>query len=446
MKNHILVVDDEKNIRVTLRSALEEEGYRVSLASDGLSALSIFEKENPDVVILDIWMEGIDGLGVLQKIKEKDSFLPVIMMSGHGTIETAVKATKLGAFDFVEKPLSLEKLLLLIQNVLSVKALREENKKLREALSKQFNMIVGSTVMKTLQQQIAVAAPTHSWVLITGENGTGKELVARSIHEQSSRASKNFVAVNCAAIPEDLIESELFGHEKGAFTGAALSKKGKFEMAHEGTLFLDEVGDMSVKTQAKILRVLQEKKFERVGGTETYVVDVRVVGATNKNLTQEITEGRFREDLYYRLNVIPLHIPPLRERREDIPLLVHFFLEQIAKDNGKKVKSISKEAMIMLEAYHWPGNVRELKNVVERLFIMTPSAEIVSFDVELSLREAKKESTYMGDYKRAKGQFEKEYLEHKLKEFEGNISKTAKEIGVERSHLHRKLKMYGIQI
>jgi len=451
MSGHILVVDDEKNIRKTLRSALMEEGYRVTEAENGKTALSLIKEKRPDVILLDIWMEGLDGIETLKMIKKDDPYASVVMMSGHGNIETAVKATKLGAFDFIEKPLSLEKILLVIKNLLSVHLLQEENKLLRAQVQKRFQIVMGSSQMESLCKQIRVAAPTNSWMLITGENGTGKELVARSIHEQSQRARRPFIEVNCAAIPEELIESELFGHEKGAFTGATASKRGKFELAHEGTLFLDEIADMSLKTQAKILRVLQEQKFERVGGNQMFQVDVRVIGATNKSLLEEIKEGRFRNDLYYRLNVIPLHVPALRERPEDIPVLIEYFLRQMAQESGKKIKMITKEAVRVLKAYEWPGNVRELKNIVERLFIMTIMNEITVHDIPESIREwedrNKINQMKVGShYRRAKIKFEKAYLEKKLKEFEGNISKTARAIGMERSNLHRKMRAYRIEV
>jgi len=447
MNGHILVVDDEKNIRKTLRSALEEEGYEVSEASHGKAALECVEKRRPDVILLDIWMEGIDGLEVLKRIKANDETASVVMMSGHANIETAVKATKFGAFDFIEKPLSLEKILLVIKNLLSVHQLQEENRLLRQQVERNYQIVVGSSKMRELLAQISVAAPTNSWVLITGENGTGKELIARAIHDQSRRQKKPFIEVNCAAIPEELIESELFGHEKGAFTGAISSKKGKFELADGGTLFLDEIADMSLKTQAKILRVLQEQKFQRVGGISTSTVDVRVIGATNKSLKDEIEKGAFRQDLYYRLNVIPFHVPSLRERQEDISILVDYFLKLMAKENGKKPKKITKSALRMLEKYDWPGNVRELKNIVERLFIMTGFDEITIEDIPLSIRErGLGDENFNGDFKRAKMQFEKTYLKKKLKEFNGNVSKTARAIGMERTNLHRKMKAYQIEV
>ena len=445
---HILIVDDESSIRTAIRSVLSEEGYSVSEARCGEEALELISKETPDVVLLDIWLPGLDGLDVLKKMKEVNFPGFILVMSGHGTIETAVKATKLGAYDFIEKPLSLDKLLLVIKNLLSVRELKEENKVLRQKIKSQFEMVFRGIAMQKLVEQIHIAAPTNSWILITGENGTGKELVARKIHERSLRREYPFIEVNCAAIPEELIESELFGHEKGAFTGATTSRRGKFDLAHGGTLFLDEIGDMSLKTQAKILRVLQEQKFERVGGAATFEVDVRVIGATNKNLQEEIKEGRFREDLYYRLNVIPIHVPSLRERKEDIRVLAEYFLKILAQENGKRVKQISPEALEVLEAYDWPGNVRELRNTVERLFIMTPSDIIGAQDIPASIIEAE-ESTTAGrpdDFRNAKMKFEKEYIQRKLKEFEGNVSKTAKAIGMERTNLHRKIKNYQIDL
>ncbi len=449
MKNeHILIVDDESSIRLAIRSVLLEEGYQVSEACTGEEALEFVSKAVPDVVLLDIWLPGMDGLDVLKKMKEANFSGFVIVMSGHGTIETAVKATKLGAYDFIEKPLSLDKLLLAIKNLLSVRELKEENQILRQKIKSQFEMVFRGIAMQKLVEQIHIAAPTNSWILITGENGTGKELVARKIHEESLRWSEPFIEVNCAAIPEELIESELFGHEKGAFTGATTSRRGKFDLAHGGTLFLDEIGDMSLKTQAKILRILQEQKFERVGGTATFEVDVRVIGATNKDLQEEIKHGRFREDLYYRLNVIPIHVPSLRERKEDIRVLVEYFLKILAQENGKRIKQITPEALEVLEAYDWPGNVRELRNTVERLFIMTSSKGIGVEDIPASILEAEISSPLEqgDDFRNARMKFEKEYIQRKLKEFDGNVSKTAKAIGVERTNLHRKIKNYQIEI
>src|SRR3989338_10219775 len=367
---HILIVDDEKNIRHALKSLLMDEGYRISEASSGDEALTFLQKYRPDIILLDIWMPGLDGLEVLQKIKTMDQSISVLMMSGHVTIETAVRATKLGAYDFIEKPLSIDRLLISIGNVLSIQKLKEENKILREKVDQKYLMVGRSSGMNKVLSQIQLAAPSQSWILITGENGTGKELVARNIHAQSSRQHQPFIEVNCAAIPEELIESELFGHEKGAFTGATQQRRGKFDLANGGTLFLDEIGDMSFKTQAKILRILQEQKFERVGGNQTIEVDVRVFAATNKDLKAEIRDGRFREDLYYRLNVIPVHVPPLRERAEDILPLLEYYFRCFAGEISKP-KHISKEALRVLQSYDWPGNIRELKNLVERIHFMT---------------------------------------------------------------------------
>lgn len=445
-KHHILIVDDEKNIRDTLSSLLIDEGFEVSTVSNGIEVFEFLTSHLPDVILLDIWMPHKDGLEVLQELQVKNLNQIVIIMSGHGTIETAVRATKLGAYDFIEKPLSIDKLMLVIQNLLSVKKLKEENLFLRERVYQKFELIGRSSHIVNIRKQVAIAAPTHSWILITGENGTGKELVARQVHLQSLRKEKPFIEVNCAAIPEELIESELFGHEKGSFTGAHSSKQGKFELADEGTLFLDEIGDMSLKTQAKILRVLQEQKFERVGGVTSLQVDVRVIGATNKDLKAEIQKGKFREDLYYRLNVIPIHVSSLRDRSEDIPDLVQCFLEEVAKEIGKKIKSITPRAIKLLQAYQWPGNVRELRNVIERLIIMTPGDIIEEEDISISIREMSQNEGLLNDFRKARQQFEKEYILEKLRENRGNVSKTAKLIGVERSNLHRKMKIYDIEL
>lgn len=453
---HILIVDDEQSIRNSLAGILQDEDYQTSSASDGEAALKLIEEEAPDLVLLDIWMPGMDGINVLKKIRAPGENLQVIMMSGHATIETAVTATKLGAHDFIEKPISVEKLLVCIQNALKVNKLVEENKKLRARVAQDYEIIGTSDPIKELKHQIRIAAPTSGWVLITGENGTGKELVARAIHRQSRRADKPFVEVNCAAIPEDLIESELFGHEKGAFTGATSKRKGKFDQAHEGTLFLDEIGDMSLKTQAKVLRILQERKFERVGGEKTIEVDVRVVAATNKNLEKEMKEGTFREDLYYRLNVLPFHVPSLRQRHQDIPLLAHHFLKSYCFKENVEEKQLSDEVLKALSAYNWPGNVRELKNIIERLAIMTQEELIDVSALPAEIRTAGEHnrseqseqslSLNYSDFKEAKEYFEREFIRSKLQENEWNISKTAEEIGLERSNLHRKIKGYAIEM
>jgi two-component system, NtrC family, nitrogen regulation response regulator NtrX len=451
-KAKILIVDDEAPIRDVLSASLADENYEVRVAKNGEEGLRILSEFNPQVVLLDIWMPGqLDGIDVLREGRPKNPTAEFIVMSGHGTIETAVKATKLGAWDFVEKPLSMDKIYILLTNILAYQQEKGEKTVLLNRLRRNIALIGESQAMMNLKQMIARVAPTSSWVLITGENGTGKEIVAQNIHYLSTRAGRPFVEVNCAAIPEDLIESELFGYEKGAFTGATGSKKGKFDLANGGTLFLDEVGDMHLSTQAKVLRILQERRFERVGGTETIEVDVRVVAATNKDLKKEIKEGRFREDLYHRLNVIPFHIPPLRERSEDIPALIQHFAEYFSRESGARVKTCSREAMQQMQAYSWPGNVRELKNFVERLYILTPGDEVNVHDLKFAGLNQPDSLIEMGgngisNFKVARAQFEKEYILKKLAENNGNISKTAEVIGLERSHLHRKIKSYGIDV
>jgi two-component system nitrogen regulation response regulator NtrX len=450
MSKTILIVDDEPSIRTSLEGVLEDEGYRVISASDGYGALKIVEEEMPDLVILDIWMPGLDGIETLKRMRELHRSLEVIMISGHGTIETAVTATKLGAFDFIEKPLSLEKTLVTIQNAFNYRQLRDENLILRQKAKGKYNLTGESPAIRELRETIERVAPTQATVLIGGENGTGKELVARAIHHLSPRNARPLVEVNCAAIPEDLIESELFGHERGAFTGARERRRGRFDLAHNGTLFLDEIGDMSLKTQAKTLRILEEKRFERVGGTKTIQVDVRIIAATNKDLKQEIAEGWFREDLYYRLNVIPVHVPPLRDRTEDIPLLVEDFLEEFALESSIERKQISDEIIPMMQRYPWPGNVRELKNFVERLVILVPDNVIELHHLPSSFvlrsdQAAASSALDQPNFKAARVQFEKEYLQKKLEEHRWNVSQTAEAIGIERSHLHRKIKAYGVE-
>ena len=449
---HILIVDDEESIRQSLQGILKDEGFKTTFAGNGEQCLQMINIEDPDLILLDIWMPGIDGLETLKRIKQTRAQQLVVMMSGHGTIETAIKATRLGAFDFIEKPLSLEKVLLSIENALKVGQLVAENNALKEKLARDYQMIGESLAIKKLKAQIKVAAPSSGWVLITGENGTGKELVARAIHQQSGRSDKPFVEVNCAAIPEELIESELFGHEKGSFTGATAARRGKFDQANGGTLFLDEIGDMSLKTQAKILRILQEHKFERVGGNRTIEVDVRVIAATNKVLPQEIKAGNFREDLYFRLNVLPFVVPSLRSRKEDIPLLCAHFLNFFCSKESRENKTISEEALQSMMAYDWPGNVRELKNLIERLVIMTPGTEIKRSDLPQDIsniptaesRAASLAEDLPDSYKEAKELFEEQFLVEKLKKNNWNISRTAEEIGLERSNLHRKIKYYQI--
>ncbi len=454
MSEKILVVDDEESIRTSLAGILEDEDFSISFATDGVMALDMVRKNTPDLVLLDIWMPRMDGLETLQRLKELNPSLVVVMMSGHGTIETAVKSTKMGAYDFIEKPLSLEKLLVTVRNALSMKRLRAENDSLRELALGDHEMTGTSPPMAKLKEQIKLVAPTSASVLITGENGTGKELVARSIHFSSLRRDKSFIEVNCAAIPEELIESELFGHEKGAFTGAVAQKKGKFDLADGGTIFLDEIGDMSLKTQAKVLRILQERKFERVGGTKTVEVDVRVIAATNKNLEGEIKNGNFREDLFFRLNVVPFTVPPLRERKEDIPLLIEHFLLMFRNREGREEKHFSHEAVELMKNYDWPGNVRELKNIIERMVIMTPGGNINIEDLPpyIANVDAGREAipSKLGNIlecstlREAREEFEKEFILQKLEENNWNISKTAEIIELERSNLYRKMKSYGI--
>lgn len=445
----ILVIDDEAAICEVLSASLRDDGYEVATAQDGARGLAAIAEFRPDIVLLDIWMPGeMDGLEVLHRAKGRFPDVQIIMMSGHGTIETAVKATKLGAWDFVEKPLSMDKIAILIKNILSFKSEQSEKKALLNKLRKNIALVGNSEPMVNLKKMIARVAPSSSWILITGENGTGKELVAQNIHYLSPRASRPFVEVNCAAIPTELIESELFGYEKGAFTGADQPKKGKFDLANGGTLFLDEIGDMSLEAQAKVLRILQERSFQRVGGTQNIEVDVRVIAATNKDLRFEMSEGRFREDLFYRLNVIPFHVPSLRERREDIPILITHFSEQFAKEGGYNMKIFSDQAMDRLQRYSWPGNVRELRNFVERLYILTPGDFVDVHDLRSSGLPQEMETGAEDErtFREARARFEKEFLLQKIAENNGNISKTAELIGLERSYLHRKIKSYGIEV
>jgi len=450
MAETILIVDDEPGIIQSLQGILTDEGFEVVAAGGGLKALEIIKETIPDIVLLDIWMPDIDGIETLKRIRELYPGLQVIMISGHGTIETAVKATKLGAYDFIEKPLSLEKVLLSINNALDYNRLEAELDIFRERERQRYQITGHSRAITDLKEQIKIVAPTDAWVLIVGENGTGKELVAHSIHRFSKRSNKPFVEVNCAAIPEDLIESELFGHEKGAFTGATTMKRGKFDQANNGILFLDEIGDMSLKAQSKVLRILQEQRFDRVGGSRTIKVDVRVIAATNKNLEEEIERGTFREDLYFRLNVIPIRVPPLRERVDDMVELANEFLDEFSLDAKTEQKFLGSDSFDLLKKYSWPGNVRELKNLIERLAIMCPRKMISAEEIPppygtLRADERKMESFLSFEtLKEARETFEKSFIACKLQEFEGNISKTAVAIGVERSNLHKKIKAYGL--
>jgi two-component system nitrogen regulation response regulator NtrX len=446
----VLIVDDEESILRSVSDILLDEGYATTSAPNAERALAALEKLPPDVVLLDVAMPGRDGLQLLAELRHKRPDVPVIMMSGHGTIDTAVRATRLGAYDFLEKPLSYDNLLLCVRRALESARLARENRLLRDQLLGQSEIVGESPVMQKLKEQIAIAAPTDGWVLITGEHGTGKELVARQIHLQSRRADRPFVAVNCAAIPEELIESELFGHEKGAFTGAIQTKRGRFELADGGTLFLDEIGDMSMMTQAKILRILQEHRFERVGGTETLQVDVRVIAATNKDLEAEMAAGGFREDLYYRLNVIPFRVPALRERREDIPTLIARFAARFASEAGRPLPHLTDAALRRLVEYPWPGNVRELQNIMERLVLMTPGGEIGVDDLPAQIASADRAKQLRASGGRslaeARARFERDYLLERLRDNDWNISRTADVVGLARETLSRKLRALGIDV
>jgi two-component system nitrogen regulation response regulator NtrX len=446
--HNILIVDDQSDIRESLKGVLEDEGYSTSAADSGENCLEILRMHPFDVVLLDIWLPGIDGLETLERIREIETAPEVIMISGHGTIETAVRATKLGAYDFLEKPLSIDKTLILIKNAIDAKRLREENRDLKRQLIPR-SVIEGISIpMKALRQQIQLMAPTNGRVLIYGESGTGKELVARAIHGQSLRKDEMFVEVNCAAIPEDLIESELFGHRKGSFLSATTDKEGKFQKANGGTLFLDEVGDMSLKTQAKVLRTLDEQRFAPVGSDELITVDARVIASTNKDLEEEISRGNFREDLFYRLNVIPFYVPPLRERKEDIPLLARHFLKEFSAAYGRRPREITDDAIETLMRYSWPGNVRELRNVIERIVIMNPT--ISRFERKhlpaLVHRDGSRRAagTEFSTLHQARDAYERDYILKKLDENHGNVSRTAEVLGLERSHLYRKMKTLGI--
>lgn len=442
-------MDDEKGIRQSLGAVLAEEGFKVTTAKNGEECLQVLENKYFELILLDVWLPGINGLETLERIKEMKVSAAVVMISGHGTIETAVKATRLGAFDFLEKPLSIEKTLLVVKNGLEQKRLQEENRTLKSQLRSRYRIIGSSISMKALRQQLAIAGPTDGRVLIYGESGTGKELVAHALHFQSLRNNEPFVEVNCAAIPDELIESELFGHVKGAFTGASSNKIGKLEKADGGTLFLDEVGDMSLKTQSKVLRALETQRFEPVGAASTVDVDVRIIAATNKNLNEEIQKGNFREDLFYRLNVIPFHVPPLRERIDDIPVLTEFFIGEFSELYGRPPKEITPESMQLLVAHSWPGNVRELKNLAERLVIMTTAKTIEVRHLPPGLLKANglvEDPVAAKSLSEARMAFDREFILKKLEENQGNISRTAGMLGIERSHLHRKLKLLKINV
>jgi len=452
----ILIIDDEESVRKSLADVMRDEGYEVVTASSGREGIDLLNEAQPALALLDIAMPEMDGIETLRRIKEIRPDMPVIMVTGHGTIETAVKTTKLGAYDFIVKPPELQHLTIVVKHGIEESRLREENESLKRSIERRYEIVGESERIMTLKQQIQRAGPTNGWVLIHGESGTGKELVARAIHRASKRASGPFVEVNCAAIPQELIESELFGHEKGSFTGAVGMKRGKFELAHNGTIFLDEIADMSLATQAKVLRVLEGQEFQRVGGTKTLKTDVRVVAASNKNLADEIRRGAFREDLYYRLNVVPLEVPPLRERSDDISRLVKHFLQEFSREYGQKAKIIEEEALALFVRYAWPGNVRELRNIIERLIIMVPGPVITARDVPPPVQGVQSETAHevttgilehgsLSTLKDARAAFEKAFIARKLKEHGGNVSRTADAIAVERSNLHRKMRALGIE-
>src|SRR3954454_5950132 len=449
-KSRVLVIDDEAAIRDSLRMTLEYEGYEFFGAATGQEGLALAEREAPDLVLLDVKMPGMDGIEVLERLRNMNDAVPVIVVSGHGTIQTAVEATKKGAIDFIEKPFASERVLVSLRNALDSRQLRDENRSLKKAVEVRHQMIGDSQGLKQVMAAISRAAPTNATVLITGESGVGKELVARTIHRNSLRSRERFVQVNCAAIPEELIESELFGHEKGSFTGATEKQVGKFEQADRGTIFLDEVGDMSPKTQAKVLRVLQEGEVERLGSARTIKVDVRVIAATNKDLEQEIEKGTFREDLYFRLSVIPIRVPPLRDRRDDIPALVRHFADLFSRDNNRRPQRFTAAALEYMQKARWKGNVRELKNTVERLIIMTPG-EVIDVDdlrdivrIESRNPAPENERERPGTLREFKESAERTFLVGKLRENNWNISKTAEVIGTPRSNLYKKLEQYGI--
>ena len=445
MPHSILIVDDEAGIRHSLSSILAEEGYAVESVGSGEECLARLARGPVDLVLLDIWLPKMDGLATLEQMRQEGHTPMVVMISGHGNIETAVRATKLGAFDFVEKPLSIEKTTRSVKKALDFLRLEEENRRLREELGEHYEVIGESVPMKALRQQIALAAPTNGRVLIYGESGTGKELVAHALHAASLRSGEPFVEVNCAAIPEELIESELFGHIKGSFTGASDDKVGKFQKADNGTLFLDEVGDMSLRTQAKVLRVLEEQRLEPVGSNQPITVDVRVIAATNKKLEEQIVRGQFREDLFYRLNVIPFNVPALRERVEDIPSLARHFLNEFGAAYGRKPNEISDAALTVLARYSWPGNVRELRNLIERLVIICPHSRIEPLHLPPEIfRGVTAVTKPQATLQEARSAYEREFILRKLEENQWNMTRTAAALGLERSHLYRKMKALGI--
>jgi len=454
MKNTILVVDDEAGIRSSLQGILEDESYNVSLAVDGLDALARLQKELPDLVLLDIWMPGIDGLETLGRIKELYPELAVVMISGHGTIETAVKSTKLGAFDFIEKPLSLEKVLVTVHNAISMSRLRRENASLRGMIEERFEIVGDSESVRLLREQIRIVAPTSAPILIFGEKGTGKDSVAHMIHRSSSRAEKPFIVINCAAIPEELMESEIFGHEKGAFPGAVSFRKGKIDLADGGAIFFEEVVEMPLNLQQKLRKMIAEQKFERRGGVKSIDADVRVMTSSSRSIEDAIRSGEFSEDLYFLLNVVPFELKPLRERKADIPELVEHFLEVFSKQEMRERKSISAEVVEVMQCYDWPGNIRELKNIMERLVIMSLTASIDLLQLPEAILASSKIANSVSEesllenssLRGAREDFERLFIIQKLVENDWNITRTAELINLERSNLHRKIKSYGIEL
>ena len=449
----ILVIDDEPGIRNVLRDVLQDEGHTVHVAEDGFQGLGVMEAEPIDVVLLDVWLPNMGGMEVLKRLKESYPEVEVIIISGHASIDLAVQATKMGALNFLEKPLSLENTVALVRSALEIENLRRENRRLRNSIFMEDDMIGASAGMAAITEIVRQSAPTDSRVLITGENGTGKELVARQIHRTSRRSEGPFVEVNCAAIPDTLIESELFGHEKGAFTDAVGIRRGKFELAHRGTLFLDEIADMSPSTQAKVLRAIQELRFERIGGEESISVDVRLIAATNRDLRQEIAAGRFREDLFFRLNVIPIHVPPLRDRADDVEPLVDYFMQKLKLPARPAAKRLSPEALAALKAYPWPGNIRELKNFVERVNIMSTNEEITVADVEqyLGMSRVGRLEVPLREYleldlNEARERFEKDLILLRLRENLYNVARTAQALGISASNLHNKIRKHGVAL
>ena len=450
MSRRILVVDDEQGIRAALGQLLEYEGYEVRTTSNATDGIAEYQKWHPDLVFMDVKMGGMDGLEALKRLREIDPAATVVMISGHATIRTAVEATQLGAYEILEKPLDTDRILVMLRNALEHLDLREENSRLRNVSTTPYEIVGESGAMRALVDKIKKVGTTPARVLITGENGTGKELVARALHRHSPRAKKTFVEVNCAAIPGELIESELFGHMKGSFTGATADRAGKFEQANNGTLFLDEIGDMSLAAQAKVLRVLQDNVITRIGGARPVSVDVRVMTATNKNLEAEIAAGRFREDLYYRLNVVPIHVPPLREHREDIPALVDYFIAVLSEREGIPPRKMSEGALERLKSLDWPGNVRELRNTVERLLILASGPDILAKDVDRLAGARTADDTGLGNlsqhrtFEEFKDAAERAYLLGKLREFDWNVSETARAVEMPRSNLYKKIERYAL--